>query len=412
MQSRKLTKRVVDAASAEDCSYIIWDVDLSGFGLKVNPTGKKSYLLKYRVGGGRGATVRKPTIGTHGALTLEQARAIAREWMAQIRQGGDPGGERAIKRAAPRMNELLDRYLSDHAEPHKKPKSIAQDRRTIDVHLRPALGQKKVVDLARNDVAALHRRLGETPYQANRTLALLSKAMNLAEGWGMRPDGSNPCRHVKKYREQKRERFLSAQELARLGEALAAAERGDVMIERAGKGGEKAYSSILPQAIAAIRLLVFTGARVSEILSLERAHVNLEAGRLELPDSKTGAKFVYLPAPAKALLAVMPEVENNPYVITGGKPGTHLVNLKDSWGAIRDAADLSDVRIHDLRHSFASIGAAGGMSLPVIGALLGHKDTATTARYAHLSDDPLRAAADAIGGQIADAMVPPCKVVS
>lgn len=295
--------------------------------------------------------------------------------------------------------------LSDHAEQHKKPKSIENDRRMIDVFLRPAVGKKKVVDLSRSDVAAIHKKLGKTPYQANRVLSLLSKAMNLAESWGMRPDGSNPCRHVKKYREEKRERFLSAQELARLGEALAGAEEGSIMLPRATRGGV-AHSPILSHAIAAIRLLIFTGARMGEILSLRWEDVNLEAGRLELPDSKTGAKFVYLPAPAKAILASLPRVEGNSYVIVGGKPGTHLVNLKDSWGAIRDAAELPDVRIHDLRHSFASVGAAGGMSLPVIGALLGHKDTVTTARYAHLSDDPLRAAADAIGVKIADAMMP------
>jgi integrase len=302
------------------------------------------------------------------------------------------------------MNELFDRYLTDHAEAHKKPRSIEQDRRLIDVHLRTALGAKKIIDVARADIASLHKKLAETPYQANRALALLSKAMNLAESWGLRPDGSNPCRHVKKYREKKRERFLSAQELARLGETLAAAEFGEVTFERESRSGGRIQSPISPNAIAAIRLLIFTGARRDEILSLRWDYVNFDQSRLELPDSKTGAKFIYLPAPALAILSGLPRKDGNPHVIVGAKDGAHLVNLKDPWSAIRNAAGLSDVRIHDLRHSFASVAAGGGMSLPVIGALLGHKDTATTARYAHLSDDPLRAAVNTIGSKIADAM--------
>jgi len=302
------------------------------------------------------------------------------------------------------MNELFDRYMTDHAEAHKKPKSIEQDRRLIDIHLRPAFGAKKIIDVKRSDVAAMHKNLGTTPYQANRALSLLSKAMNLAESWALRPDGSNPCRHVKKYREMKRDRFLSAQELARVGEALFAAEVGEITFEKKARNGGKTHARISANAIAAIRLLIFTGARRGEVLSLKWEHVNIEQSRLELPDSKTGAKFVYLPAPARSVLAGLPRVEGNPHVIVGAKPGAHLVNIKDPWSAIRDAAGLPEVRIHDLRHSFASIGAGGGMSLPVIGALLGHKNTATTARYAHLSDDPLRTAADAIGETIANAM--------
>jgi integrase len=186
------------------------------------------------------------------------------------------------------MNELLDRYMTDHAEAHKKPKSIEQDRRLIDVHLRPAFGSKKIIDLARSDVAALHKKLGATPYQANRALALLSKAMNLVENWSLRPDGSNPCRHVKKYGEKKRERFLSAQEVARLGEALAAAERGEIKCAKKARSGGTVETPISPYPIAAIRLLIFTGARRGEILSLRWEHVNFEQSRLELPDSKQG----------------------------------------------------------------------------------------------------------------------------
>jgi integrase len=294
------------------------------------------------------------------------------------------------------MADLLERYLEDHARPHKKASSIQDDEGLIRQMLRPAFGRRKVSEVTRADVDAFHKSKKGKPYRANRALALLSKAFNLAEVWGWRPDGSNPCRHVHKFREEKRERFLSQQELARLGSALAAAERGELVSPRG--------ASVSPHAVAAIRLLIFTGARRGEILGLRWEHVNIEAGRLELPDSKTGAKFVYLPPAALQLMQELPRVDGNPHVIVGGKPGAALVNLKDPWDAIRKAVGLDDLRIHDLRHSFASVGAAGGMSLPIIGALLGHREVATTARYAHLSDDPLRSAANAIGTKISDAL--------
>jgi integrase len=220
-------------------------------------------------------------------------------------------------------------------------------------------------------------------------MAVLSKMLNLAEKWGERPDGSNPCRHVEKYRERKRERFLSQAELARLGEALAEAERN---------GSESPY------AIAAIRLLILTGARVSEILTLEWGHVDFERACLRLPESKSGAKVVHLSPPARELLASLPRIEGNPYVLPGLKERAHLVNLEAPWRRIRARASLEDVRLHDLRHSFASVGAGAGLSLPVIGALLGHSQPGTTARYAHLATDPLKQANNVIGTRIATAL--------
>ena len=229
----------------------------------------------------------------------------------------------------------------------------------------------------------------DKPYQANRTVAMLSKFFNWTEKLGLRPDGSNPCRHVEKYREAKRERFLSEAELARLGEALRAAET------------DKTAS---PWVIAAIRLLTLTGARLSEVLTLRWDYVDFDRATIRLPDSKTGAKTLHLNAPALEVLSAIPRLEDNPHVICGERKGAHLVNIQKPWRRIRKAAGLNDVRIHDLRHSFASVAAAGGMSLPLIGALLGHSQPATTARYAHLSSDPLRAASDAIAGRIAGAM--------
>jgi integrase len=231
--------------------------------------------------------------------------------------------------------------------------------------------------------------MSETPGAANRALALFSKMANLAERWGWRPDGSNPCRHVDKYPEHRSERFLSDMEIARLAEALAESEQS---------------STESSSVIAAIRLLLFTGARLSEILTLRWEHVDFESQCLRLPDSKTGAKTIYLPAPALNILADLHRSDSNPYVIAGAKPGAHLVNLRKPWDRIRRRAGLQGVRLHDLRHSFASMAVAGGLSLPIIGALLGHTQPSTTARYAHLAADPLKQATDLIGQRIAAAM--------
>jgi integrase len=212
---------------------------------------------------------------------------------------------------------------------------------------------------------------------------------NLAENWALRPDGSNPCRHVEKFKEHKLERFLSETELARLAETLVEAEQARIE---------------LPSVIAAIRLLLFTGARLSEILTVRWEHVNFEEHCLRLPDSKTGAKTIYLSPPALEVLNGLQRQDGNPYVIIGAKPGAHLINLRKPWHRIRTKAGLDNVRIHDLRHSFASMAVAGGLSLPVIGALLGHTQAATTQRYAHLAADPLKQAANLTGARITAAM--------
>jgi integrase len=241
----------------------------------------------------------------------------------------------------------------------------------------------------RAEIARLHHEMRSKPYQANSTLAMLSKFFGWVEKHGLRPDGSNSCRHVEKYRERRRERFLSQAELGRLGDALREAEQ-----ER----------SCSPWVIAAIRLLAFTGARRNEILTLRWDHVSEEHERLLLPDSKTGPKGIHLNAPALVVLHEIPRLERNPYVICGEKPGRHLVNLEKPWRRIRAAAKLGDVRLHDLRHSFASVAASGGQSLILIGKMLGHTQSETTARYAHLADDPVRAASDAVARHIAAAM--------
>lgn len=396
----KLTQTAVEKAEAGDKRYLLTDSEISGFRLIVSPSGRKSYALRYRVGGGRGGTIREPKIGEHPGMKAEAARKVARDWAAIVRTGGDPSEARQKQREAPTLSDLLDRYLVEYAPTEKKASSAKEDGRLIEREIRPALGRRKVAELTKAQVREFHRSRRDTPYLANRTLALLSKAMRLAEDWELRERGTNPCVGISRFDERKRKRFLSPRELAALGSALQHAEANGCL---PAPGGHVALP-ISPYAVAAIRLLVLTGARKSEILGLRWNWIELERGVAHLPDSKTGEKVIHLPPAALAVLADLPRVEGNPHVIVGRKTGASLVNLQEPWTAIRAAAGLDDVRVHDLRHSFASVGAAGGLSLPIIGALLGHTQATTTQRYAHLADDPLRQAAGQIGDSIAAAL--------
>ncbi len=382
----KVTKRLVDSIRPSSSDLFVWDDALPGFGLRVKPSGRKAYIIQYRTVGN---ISRRLTIGPHGVFTPEAARNAARELLMSARKGADPAADREAKRAALTVGDLAQRYLQRHAATKKKASSAKTDASNLTNHVLPALGRQKVAEVTRANVTRLHHNMRRTPGAANRVLALLSKMFNLAERWGVRPDGTNPCRHVERYPERKIERFLSAEELARLGRVLAEAER---------TGTEP------PSAIAAIRILVLTGARLGEILCLQWQHVDFENLVLRLPDSKTGAKLVHLNAAAMNVLHDIPRDEHQPWVIAGAIEGRPLINLRKPWHRIRARAGLENVRIHDLRHSFASVGVASGLSLPMIGALLGHTQPVTTQRYAHLSTDPLNQAVNLIGRRIAAAM--------
>jgi integrase len=378
----RITKRTVESLQPGDRDVFVWDDELRGFGVRVKPSGVCSYLVQYRNAAGRS---RRLTLGTHGRLTAEEARKLARRALADVDHGADPAEARDAARRAPTLADLAARYLDQHATAKKKLRSVTEDRRLLAKIILPALGARKVADLSRADVIKLHHGLRGTPYQANRVAALVSKMMNLAEKWGERPDGSNPCRHVEKFKEAKRQRFLSADELARLGEVLAEAER---------------TATESPAVVAAVLLLTLTGCRLSEILTLRWEHVDLGGACLRLPDSKTGAKTVHLNAPAQTVLAALERDAGSPFVIRGIKPGSHLTDLEKPWRRIRARAGLADVRLHDLRHSFASVAVGLGEGLPMIGKLLGHTQTQTTARYAHLAADPLRAATERVGAAL------------
>ena len=390
----KITKRTVDATMPGERDVFLWDTDLKGFGLKVSPAGSKIYVVQYRLGG-REARTQRYTIGKHGSpWTPDKAREEAERLLGRVANEVDPTKERKAKLAAhradeeaPTLAEFATRYIDEYAKPYKKPRTLEEDKRNLRLHIKPTLGKLKLKNITPADIAKFHATGRGTPTNANRCRALLSHLFKMAEVWGERPPGSNPCRYVGKFAERTRERFLSADELARLADAL---ERVD--------GNEP------PSAIAAIRLLILTGCRLSEILSLQWEWIDFERGCLTLPDSKTGAKTVPLGAPALRALAELPRQEDSPYVLPAERGDGHFVGIQKPWQRVRGAAGLNDLRIHDLRHSFASIAVSGGDSLYLVGKVLGHRQSRTTERYAHLQDDPLRAVANRTSERIAAIM--------
>lgn len=343
------------------------------------------YALKVRIN----SRQRWITIGEHGSpWTVESARKEAQRLWGQIREGVNVVAVREALRNQPTIENLCVRFLDEHSRQHNKPLTVQGYERNNRNHIVPLWGDRTVAEITRADVEDLKRtiREGKTsrrtarrreggsggrdirggPGAANRVLGQLSKMFSLAEVWGWRPENSNPVRKVQRYKEKKCERFLSADELMRLGKALADFE---------------ASGDMLPSAIAGLRLLIFTGARLGEILTLKWSYVDLERRLLLLPDSKTGAKPIMLNQQAIDVLNSIARVENCPWVLIGHTEGDHLKALQASWIRVRRLAEIPDVRIHDLRHSFASFAVLSGGTLPVIGKLLGHNTPITTARY-------------------------------
>lgn len=382
----KITKRTIEGLKAGQTA---WDGELKGFGIRARSDGK-SYVLKYRVGTGRGARQRWFTIGKHGApWTPESARKEADNLLHRVRQGEDPAAAREQERAAETISDLWAVYRERHALPSNKPRTIAEDDAIARDYILPAFGLQKVHTLTRQDVARWHARLSNKPYRANRALGLLRSMFNRAEAWGVVPEHFNPCTRITKFPERSRERYLNADELARLGAALLDFEH---------------RNACPPEAVAVIRALLFTGARLSEMLTLRWDWVDFERAVIRLPDSKTGAKTFPLPAPAQEVLAAQPRRADCPLVFPGQREGRPIQGLQNIWQRIRKAAQLEDVRLHDLRHGFASIAVQAGDSLYLVGRVLGHKQASTTERYAHLSVDPVRAVSERAAGHIAAAL--------
>jgi integrase len=382
----RLSKLVVERAEVQSQRYTIWDSDLKGFGVKVQPTGKKCYFAYYRTANGQ---QRKPAIGLHGKITTEEARQIAKRWIGAALAGQDISGERQKARAAPLVKDLAARYLEDYAKPFKKPRSVKSDSSNLDHHVLPLIGTKKVTDITRADIEYVKSsiREGKTaarkrakyrgrsiitggPGVANRVVALMSKLMACSVDWGLRSD--NPALRIKKYPERRKDRFLEMDEIRRLLRTL--------------KDAEQERTETL-DIIACFLLLLFTGLRCGEILDLEWSDVDLNRKTLRLRDSKTGARTVPLNNQACDVLRGHETNRSGLFVIrsfTGeGRPA-----LGKPWERIRKRADIDDTaNIHCLRHTFASWAVMGGLSLAQTGALLGHKSSQTTLRYAdHLTE--------------------------
>ena len=414
MRDRRITKRLVDSLKPTGDDRFVWDDTLIGFGVRIQPTGAKSYIVKYRAGSGRGAPTRRVTLGRVGTLTPDEARALARKTLGAVAHGSDPAAAKAAERRASTLRELADIFLAEHVEAKRKPTTAAHYRSLLERIVLPELGSRKAEQVTTSDLAKLHTKMRDRPYQANRMLEVVGSMYAFAGKRKIVPVGFNPARGIEQYPEKGRERFLSADQLTRLGDAVREAETAglpyDIDEERptAKHAAKKAHrrTKIGPHAAAAVRLLILTGARLREILHLKWEHVDVERGLLLLPDSKTGKKAIVLNAPALDILGNLPRV--GVYVIAGQAAGTDdekpRADLNRPWRAIVKRAGLNGLRLHDLRHTHASVGAGLGLGLPIIGKLLGHTQPSTTARYAHLDNDPLRRASEHIGSRLAAAM--------
>ena len=379
----KLTKTVAEKIFSSDHDVVIWDEALPGFGIRVKRTGVRSYLVQYR--NRRTGQSKRMTLGRHGPLlTFDQAKKQARAVLADALRGQDPAAERQAERKAPAMNELAQDYLETHAFPKKRATSLRDDRAMLAKTILPRLGSKKVDAITRRDIEALHLSLRKTPYRANRVLALLSKMFSLAVSWEWR--AKNPVKGVVRYREDKRDRWLSDIEITRLLAQL------DQHPNR--------------KVADAIRLQLLTGARIGEVLSARQDDFDLDRMVWRKPSHQTKQKlteYVPLSTQAAALLRIRlgsSSPPSSPYLFPSRNPDVPLKRVHKEWAKILRAARITNYRLHDNRHTYASHLVSGGLSLEIVGRLMGHVSPMTTKRYAHLADDPLRQAAARFGNKI------------
>jgi integrase len=382
----KITKRTVDALKpVPGRDVLLWDDELPGFGVRCRPSGRKVYFLKYRTAAGR---QRWLTLGRHGPIAPDGARAKAFREKAAVADGDDPAGARQQKRRENTVAVVADRYLAEHVAAHNKASTASEARRIVETRIKRALGNIKITDLTRADIKAWHQSMAETPYEANRALAYCSRMLSLAAtDWELRED--NPCLGIKRFPERKRERFFTDDELAKLGGALSAMET---------EGAEA------PGFILLVRLLATTGMRLGEALALLWSDVDLPGRAIRLRDAKSGARTVHLGA---AAVPILDAVENqNGRVIRGLDPAKpfSINSAEKAWCRLRDRASIPDARIHDLRHTAGTFAAIAGGSAFVVRDLLGHRTLAMTGRYVERAADLVRATADAVSGRVAAAL--------
>lgn len=360
----KLTKTLVDNAKPSETDQWIWDSELPGFGIRIQPSGRKTYVARYRT---HDRVQRKMTVARCSDMPPDRARDLARKAFATVAEGGDPTRERRVERDAPTMEELRDRYMTEHAKPFKKEASARLDEANWRLHILPAMGKKKVKDVKRSDILSLHGSLTDKAATANQVLALLSKAFNLCEIWEWRQRNTNPCHDVKKYKIHQRELILSPMQIKKLNTTVDAMR----------------YDGEITDAMSnLVKLLMLTGCRLSEIMRARREWVDHERQLLLLPDSKVGQRKIALSGPAMDIISEIPA--KSTWLIPGRCHGQHLDTPYKAWNRIKVKAGLpAELRIHDLRHTAGSLGHMAGLSQKQIQIMLGHKQMSTTERYLH-----------------------------
>lgn len=393
------------AARLEE-NNVIWDDLDTGFGIR-RQRHKAVFLVRYR----QNRIRRCLSLGSCREISAADARQKACIILESVRTRAPSPTKLDIRRSKngqTYFGEVAERYLQEFAKPRKKPKSLRADRRNLELHILPYIGGLKLSEIDRPLIIKLHTSMHETAVAANRCLALISHIFSVAEKWGLVPYGTNPCRHVDRFLERERERYLTEEEFVRLGTALEIASRGYGTIDRFSYSKIR-FPRVTPEdwrALAAIRLLLFTGARSGEILSLRWSWIDWRLKVARLPDSKTGPKILFLPEPAVQLLVTLKERVNceypsSPFVLPGDRASTHFQGLFNAWQRIRTVARLEDLRIHDLRHVYASTAISSGDSLYIVGRILGHRQQATTERYAHLALEPVREVANRTAAKLA-----------
>ena len=384
MAKLKLTKTVVDSAQPGPLDAELRDTAVPGFLCKITPTGRKVFMVQYRTNAGER---RKPAIGLFGELTVEQARSIAQDWLAEVRRGNDPSALKAAARGAPTVKELCTRFIDDYSVPHNKPSTIDSNRKIIQLRILPALGSMKVPDVARQNIVAMMKDMEKAPTSANRTFACLRKMFNMAEVWGYRPDGTNPCRHVPMFPAGKSTHLISDEEMGNLFRQLDKIE------------SEGLENYVIPLGI---RLQFEFAGRRSEIIALEWNWVDLQNRRVVWPDSKTGGMSKPMSEEAYRLLSTAPRQEGSRYVLPSpSHAGKHLTTGEyyGGWSRALKAAGATHVGTHGIRHRSATDIANSGIPVKVGMALTAHKTVVMFMRYVHTEDKPVREAAELVANR-------------
>ncbi|HHM4736436.1 TPA: tyrosine-type recombinase/integrase [Pseudomonas aeruginosa] len=384
MAKIKLTKSAVDAAQPQAQPIELRDTLVPGFLCKITPAGRKVFMLQYRTNAGER---RKPALGQYGELTVEQARSLAQEWLAQVRRGGDPAADKAEARKAPTVKELCVSFMEDYSKQRNKPSTQKGYQSVIDRNIIPMIGRLKVRDVKRPDIAGMMKKMAHKPADANRTFGVMRRMFNLAEVWGYRSDGTNPCRHVPMYPNGKATHLISDEDMGRIFRQLDKLE------------AEGLEDYVIPLAI---RLQFEFAGRRSEIVGLQWDWVDLENRRVVWSDSKTGGMSKPLSEEAHRLLSTAPRQEGCPHVLPSpSHPGQHLTTGEyyNGWSRVLKAAGATHVGTHGIRHRSATDIANSGIPVKVGMALTAHKTVAMFMRYVHTEDDPVRQAAELVANR-------------